>query len=117
MNRARAVVRLIDNLNERIGRTVAWLALIMVLVQMIVVVMRYVDLDTWETRQATLREHREAMIVADALDNCHLADAVFAYTELKGVPPVMTFLETLASGTPLSSVYLPLKWPRPWAST
>ena len=60
--------------------------------------MRYVDLDTWETRQATLREHREAMIVADALDNCHLADAVFAYTELKGVPPVMTFLETLASG-------------------
>jgi trimethylamine--corrinoid protein Co-methyltransferase len=60
--------------------------------------MRYVDLDTWETRQATIREHKEAMIVADALDNCHLADAVFAYTELDGVPPVMTFLETLASG-------------------
>ena len=60
--------------------------------------MRYVDLSTWETRPATLTEHKEAMIVADALENCHLADAVFAYTELKGVPPAMTFVETLASG-------------------
>lgn len=60
--------------------------------------MRYVDLDTWETRRATIKEHKEAMIVADALENVHLADAVFAYTELEGVPPVMTFLETLANG-------------------
>ncbi len=60
--------------------------------------MRHVDLDTWETRPATLQEHREATIVADALENCHMGDAVFSYTEIQGVPPVMTFLETLASG-------------------
>jgi trimethylamine--corrinoid protein Co-methyltransferase len=60
--------------------------------------MRHVDLDTWETRPATLGEHRQATIVADALENCHMADAVFSYTELQGVPPIMTFLETLASG-------------------
>jgi trimethylamine--corrinoid protein Co-methyltransferase len=60
--------------------------------------MRHVDLNTWETRPATIREHREATIVADALENCHMGDAVFSYTELQGVPPIMTFLETLASG-------------------
>jgi trimethylamine--corrinoid protein Co-methyltransferase len=60
--------------------------------------MRHVDIDTWETRPATLQEHREATIVADALENCHMGDAVFSYTEIQGVPPVMTFLETLASG-------------------
>jgi len=60
--------------------------------------MRHVDLDTWETRPATLQEHREATIVFDALEHCHMADAIFSYTELKGIPPIMTFLETLASG-------------------
>jgi len=60
--------------------------------------MRHLDLDTWETRPATMREHREATIVADALENCHMGDAIFSYTELQGVPPIMTFLETLASG-------------------
>ena len=36
--------------------------------------MRFVDLDTWEFRSATAAEHREAMIVADALPNIHLAE-------------------------------------------
>ncbi|NQV06753.1 trimethylamine methyltransferase family protein, partial [bacterium] len=56
--------------------------------------MRHVDLDTWEIRPATLTEHRDATIVADALENCHMADAIFSYTELEGIPPIMTFLET-----------------------
>jgi len=60
--------------------------------------MRYVDLDTWETRPATAAEHREAMIVADALENVHLADGIFFYMERQGVPPVMVMLENLASG-------------------
>ena len=37
-----ALVRFIDRLNENIGHLLAWVALIMVLVQFIVVVMRYV---------------------------------------------------------------------------
>jgi len=36
------LVRCIDAINEWIGRTIAWLALAMVLVQVVVVVMRYV---------------------------------------------------------------------------
>ena len=60
--------------------------------------MRYLDLDTWETRPATAAEHRDAMIVADALDNVHLADAVFFYMERQNIPPIMVMLENLASG-------------------
>jgi trimethylamine--corrinoid protein Co-methyltransferase len=60
--------------------------------------MKHVDLDTWETRAATLAEHREATIVGDALEHCHVGDAIFTYTDIQGIPPAITFLETLASG-------------------
>lgn len=65
--------------------------------------MRTFDLETWEPRPATAREHREAMIVADALDNVHLADGVFFYMERERIPPVMIMLENLASGLRHSS--------------
>jgi trimethylamine--corrinoid protein Co-methyltransferase len=65
--------------------------------------MRYLDLDTWETRPATIAEHRDAMIVADALENVHLADGVFFYMERLGIPPIMVMLENLASGLRHSS--------------
>jgi trimethylamine--corrinoid protein Co-methyltransferase len=65
--------------------------------------MRYVNLDTWETRPATGGEHREAMIVADALDNVHLADAIFFYMEREHIPSVMVMLENLTSGLRHSS--------------
>jgi len=65
--------------------------------------MRYIDLDTWETRPATGAEHRDAMIVADALPNIHLAEAWEIYTDRRNVPPVMGMLENLASGIRYSS--------------
>lgn len=65
--------------------------------------MRYLDPDTWETRPATAEEHREAMIVADALENVHLADGIFFYMERQGIPPVMVMLENLVSGLRYSS--------------
>jgi trimethylamine--corrinoid protein Co-methyltransferase len=65
--------------------------------------MKYVDLDTWETRPATAEEHRDAMIVADALPNTHLAEAWEIYTDREGIPPVMGMLENLASGIRYSS--------------
>ena len=37
-----ALTRAIDAANERIGRVAAWLALLMVLLQFVVVVMRYI---------------------------------------------------------------------------
>lgn len=38
----KALVRIIDAINEAVGKTVSWLALIMVLAQFVIVVMRYV---------------------------------------------------------------------------
>lgn len=66
MNGARAVVRLIDAMNERIGRTVSWLALIMVLVQMIVVVMRYVFGVSWLALQESIVYMHAAVFLAAA---------------------------------------------------
>ena len=60
--------------------------------------MRYVDLETWELRSATLREHAEVQIVGDALPNVHVMDALFTFTDLKGVPGIMQQLEGLANG-------------------
>ena len=65
--------------------------------------MKFVDLDTWELRAATAAEHRDAMIVADALPHTHLAEAWEIYTDRVGIPPVMTMLENLASGIHYSS--------------
>jgi trimethylamine--corrinoid protein Co-methyltransferase len=65
--------------------------------------MRYVDLDTWETRSACAAEHREAMIVADALENVHLAEGWEVYTDRQGMPPIMAVLENLASAIRYSS--------------
>jgi len=42
-----AFVRLVDGLNDRIGRGVAWLTLLMVLVTFVVVVLRYVYAIGW----------------------------------------------------------------------
>ena len=42
MDRLFAIASVIDRMNEKIGRTISWLALFMILVQFIVVVMRYI---------------------------------------------------------------------------
>lgn len=65
--------------------------------------MRYVDLETWETRPATSKEHKEAMIVADALPYIHMAEGYEIYTDREGIPPIMAMLENLASGIRYSS--------------
>lgn len=60
--------------------------------------MRYVDLDTWEPRPGTLREHGEAIRVMDALDNVHMLSGWEFYMDMEGIPPCMVMLEGLASG-------------------
>jgi len=60
--------------------------------------MRAVDLDTWEPRPATLKEHNDAVRVVDALDTVHLIYAYEFYMDLEGIPPCMVMLEGLASG-------------------
>jgi trimethylamine--corrinoid protein Co-methyltransferase len=65
--------------------------------------MRYVDLETWKSRPASHREHKEAIIVADYLENTHLVDGWEILCDRQGVPPVMGFLENLANGIRYSS--------------
>ena len=60
--------------------------------------MNYLDLDTWESRPATLQEHKEAIIVADALDSVHMAMGWEFYMQMVDIAPCMTMLEGLASG-------------------
>ena len=60
--------------------------------------MSTVDLDTWESRAATLKEHNDAVRVMDALDTVHGFQAYEFYMEMEGVPPSMVMLEGLASG-------------------
>jgi len=59
--------------------------------------MRIVDLDTWEPRPATMSEQREGVKVLDALDNLHLVNAYTPYSEIEGISPHMTVLESLAT--------------------
>jgi trimethylamine--corrinoid protein Co-methyltransferase len=65
--------------------------------------MRFLDLETQETRAATADEHRQAMLIADALPNIHIVDGVFLYMERQGIPALMVMLENLASGLRFSS--------------
>jgi len=65
--------------------------------------MRYVDLDTWETRPATVKEHRDAMIIADSLENLHMAGGYEFYMDRVGIPPCMVMLENFASGVRYSA--------------
>lgn len=47
MNRLVAFVNLVDRLNERIGRGIAWLTLLMVMITFVVVILRYVYAIGW----------------------------------------------------------------------
>jgi trimethylamine--corrinoid protein Co-methyltransferase len=59
--------------------------------------MQIVDLDTWEPRPATRKELDEASVVSDALQSVHMVADTAPYTDIVGVPPVMTSLVDVAS--------------------
>jgi len=59
--------------------------------------MRIVDLETWETRPATLKELDDATRIADALDTVHIIPDTAPYMELVGVPPVMAYIMDIVS--------------------
>jgi trimethylamine--corrinoid protein Co-methyltransferase len=59
--------------------------------------LRTVDLDTWEARSATLKEHNDAIRVLDSLDNVHQLVGWELYTDMAGIPTPMAPLEGIAS--------------------
>ena len=65
--------------------------------------MRIVDLDTWEPRLGTVKEHIDAIRVLDALDSVHSVSGWHFYYDREGIPPIMMRLEGLANGIRNSS--------------
>jgi len=59
--------------------------------------LRIVDLDTGETRAATMKELDDASIVSDALESIHIVADTAPYTELVDVPPVLATLVDIIS--------------------
>lgn len=59
--------------------------------------MQIVDIDTWEARPATRKELDDASVVSDALESVHMVADTAPYTDIVGVPPVMTSLVDVAS--------------------
>ena len=58
--------------------------------------MQTIDLDTWEPRVATRKEHYDALTVLDSLDNLHLLGPYSPYFGFEGIPPVMAIPESCA---------------------
>jgi len=56
-----------------------------------------IDLDTWETRPATKKENKEAVIILDALENFHIFCAYTPYFEVEGITPEMAIPESYAA--------------------
>jgi len=65
--------------------------------------MSSVDLDTWEPKQVTVKEHGDSCRVLDALDSVHMLCAYEFYMDMLGIPLCMMTLEGLASGLRNSS--------------
>jgi TRAP-type mannitol/chloroaromatic compound transport system permease small subunit len=107
--------RAIDAINERIGRTVAWLALLMVLTQFVVVVMRYVfGIGSVVMQESIVYMHATVFLVAAGytlLHNGHVrcdifyADATPKRKALVDIFGVFVFL------LPMSALIGWIAWP------
>jgi len=115
MNRARAVVRTIDMVNERIGRAVSWLALIMVLVQMIVVVMRYVFGVSWLALQESIVYMHAAIFLAAAgytlLHDGHVRVDIFYRPASERRQAYVDLVGALCFLLPMASAIFYMSWP------
>lgn len=110
-----AVARICDLINARVGRAVAWVTLAMVLVQFVVVVMRYVfGVGSLYTQQSVVYMHGVIFMVAAGyalLDDAHVRiDIVFAkLSDRKRA--VINLLGSLCMLLPLCIVILVQSWP------
>jgi trimethylamine--corrinoid protein Co-methyltransferase len=59
--------------------------------------MRYVDIDTFEPREATKKEFYDAVTVYDALPNLHILHGNSPNFSFEGVPPIMATIESYAA--------------------
>jgi len=122
MNGASAIVRLIDTTNERVGRAVSWLALIMVLVQMIVVVMRYIFGVSWLALQESIVYMHAAVFLAAAgytlLHDGHVRVDIFYRPASERRQAVVDLVGAAVFLLPMSVAIFLISWPyvvKSWA--
>ena len=59
--------------------------------------MKYLDIDSWEPRDPTREEFYDAVRIYDSLPNLHLWHGNTPYTNIEGVHPLLSTIETYAS--------------------
>jgi TRAP-type mannitol/chloroaromatic compound transport system permease small subunit len=108
--------------NERIGRAVSWLALIMVLVQMIVVVMRYVFGVSWLALQESIVYMHAAIFLAAAgytlLHDGHVRVDIFYRPANERRQAIVDLVGALCFLMPMASAIFYISWPyvaKSWA--
>jgi TRAP-type mannitol/chloroaromatic compound transport system permease small subunit len=115
MNGASAVVRLIDATNERIGRAVSWLALIMVLVQMIVVVMRYIFGISWLALQESIVYMHAVIFLAAAgytlLHDGHVRVDIFYRPASERRQATVDLIGAICFLLPMATAIFLISWP------
>lgn len=110
-----ALARVCDLINERVGRAVAWVTVAMVLVQFVVVVMRYVfGVGSLYTQQSVVYMHGVIFMVAAGyalLDDVHVRIDIFYAKLPPRVRAYINLIGSLGMLLPLCIVILVQSWP------
>lgn len=115
MNAVRAVVRLIDATNERVGRAVSWLTLFMVLVQVTIVVLRYVFGTGWQALQESIIYMHAAVFLMVAgytlVHDGHVRVDIFYSPASKRSQATVDLLGVIFLLLPMAVAIFWLSWP------
>ena len=108
MNGLVAFVNLVDRLNERIGRGVAWLTLLMVMITFVVVILRYVYAIGWVWLQESYVWLHGIVFMIGAgytlLHNAHVRVDIFYRPKSSGYKAVVDLFGSLLLLLPLVAV-------------
>lgn len=115
MSKLHALARLCDSINARVGRAIAWITLLVVLIQFTVVVMRYVfGIGSLSMQQSVVYLHSAVFMIAAGyalLDDAHVRiDIFYAKVRPRG-RALINFLGTVCLLMPICAVIAIQSWP------
>lgn len=109
------IVRIIDTLNERLGRAVSWLALAMVLVQFVIVVQRYIfGIGSIWMQESMVYMHATLFMLAAGYTlrhNGHVRVDIFYREAPARVKALTDLLGTILFLLPVCAAIIWLAWP------
>ena len=115
MTRLELIARSIDSLNERIGRITAWLALLMVLTQFVVVVMRYVfGIGSVVMQESIVYMHATLFLVAAGytlVHNGHVRCDIFYAAASRRTQAIVDLFGVMVFLLPMCAVIGWIAWP------